>query len=98
MAEKNGAADSFDQLRDEIAGLQEQVKELIRSAGDTGSHGLAAAKDKASQAARKYAGMAADRTQQSLDLVSDYVQRHPLTSLAGAALLGAILARTMHRE
>jgi ElaB/YqjD/DUF883 family membrane-anchored ribosome-binding protein len=99
MADKNGAAtETFDQLRDDIAGLQDQMKELIRSAADTGSHGIAAARDKATQTAKKVAGMAADRSQQSMDLVSDYVQRHPIASLAGAALIGAFLARTLHRE
>lgn len=98
MAEKNGAADSFEQLRDDIAGLQNQIKELVRTAADTGTHGLSAARDRATQAAKKYAGMAVDRSQQSADVVSDYVQRHPLASLAGAALLGAFLARTLHRS
>ena len=98
MAEKNGAADTFDQLRDDIAGLQDQMKELLRTAGDAGSHGISAARDKAAQTAKRVAGIAADRSQQSLDLVSDYVQRHPVASLAGAALIGAFLARTLHRS
>jgi len=99
MAEKNGAAtDTFEQLRDDIAGLQDQMKELIRSASDAGSHGIAAARDKATQTAKKYAGIASDRSQQSVDLISDYVQRHPVASLAGAALIGAFLARTLHHR
>ncbi len=99
MADKNGAAtETFDQLRDDIAGLQDQIKELIKSASDAGSHGISAARDKATQTAKKVAGIAADRSQQSMDMVSDYVQRHPIASLAGAALIGAFLARTLHRE
>ncbi|MEO8558576.1 MAG: hypothetical protein ABI439_10425 [Rhodospirillales bacterium] len=99
MAEKNGAAtETFDQLRDDIAGLQDQIKELIRSAGDAGSHGISAARDKAAQTAKKYAGIAADRSHQSVDLITDYVQRHPVASLAGAALIGAFLARSLHRD
>ena len=93
----NGAADTFEQLRDDIAGLQEQVKELMRTASDTGSHGFSAAREKAAETARRLADLASARSEQSLELVSDYVQRHPVASILGAAFLGALLSRSFRR-
>lgn len=94
MAERNGV-DSVERLRGDVAALQEQLGELLKMAARTGQDGAHAARDQASRLAETARDAATAYGRESYDAVNDLVQRHPLASLAGAALFGAIMARLL---
>ncbi len=94
MAERNGV-DSVERLRNDVAALQDQLSELMKLAAKTGHDGASAARDQASRLAETAREAASTYGRQGYDAVNDVVQRHPLASLAGAALFGAIMARLL---
>ena len=94
MAERNGA-DSVEQLRGDVAALQEQLSELMKMAAKTGQDGVRAARDHAGYVAETARDAASLYGRQSYEAINDVVQRHPLASLAGAALFGAVMARLL---
>lgn len=94
MADRNGV-DSVERLRGDVAALQEQISDLMKMAARTGQDGAKAAREQASRLAETARDAASAYGQQSYDAVNDMVQRHPLASLAGAALFGAIMARLL---
>ncbi|MGE0154638.1 MAG: DUF883 family protein [Reyranellaceae bacterium] len=94
MAERNGV-DSVERLRNDVAALQDQIGELMKMAAKTGHDGAQAAREQASRLAETARDAASTYGRQGYDAVNDMVQRHPLASLAGAALLGAVMARLL---
>ena len=94
MADRNGV-DSVERLRGDVAALQEQLGELLRTVARTGQDGATAARDSATRAAETARVAAEAYGRQGYDAMNDLVQRHPLASLAGAALFGAVLARIL---
>lgn len=98
MAERNGAGmDSVERLRNDVAALQEQLSDLLKTAAKTGTDGASAARDQASRVAETVKDATALYGRQSYDAINECVQRHPLACLAGAAVFGAILARIIQR-
>lgn len=97
MAERNGV-DSVERLRNDVAALQDQLSELMKLAAKTGHDGASAARDQASRLAETAREAASTYGRQGYDAVNDVVQRHPLASLAGAALFGAIMARLLQNR
>ena len=91
MAEKNGV-DSVERLRGDVAALQEQLTDLLKTASKTGHDGVRAAREGAATMAETARDAASLYGRQGYDAVNDLVQRHPLASLAGAALFGAVMA------
>jgi ElaB/YqjD/DUF883 family membrane-anchored ribosome-binding protein len=94
MAERNGA-DAVEQLRGDVAALQEQLSELMKMAAKTGHDGAKAAREHAASVVETARDAASLYGRQGYDAVNDVVQRHPLASLAGAALFGAVMARLL---
>lgn len=94
MAERNGV-DSVERLRNDVAALQEQLGELMKLASKTGQDGATAAREQASRLADTARDAATTYGKQGYEAVNDIVQRHPLASLAGAALFGAVMARLL---
>ncbi len=94
MAERNGV-DSVERLRGDVAALQEQLTDLLKTAAKTGHDGASAAKEHASRFAETARDAASTYGRQGYDAVNDVVQRHPLASLAGAAIFGAVMARLL---
>lgn len=94
MAERNGV-DSVERLRSDVAALQEQLAEVLKIAAKTGQDGANAARDQATRLAQTARDAASAYGREGYDAVNDMVQRHPLASLAGAALFGAIMARIL---
>lgn len=94
MAERNGV-DSVERLRSDVAALQEQLTDLLKTAAKTGQDGAKAAREHASHFAETARDAASTYGRQGYDAVNDVVQRHPLASLAGAAIFGAVMARLL---
>lgn len=94
MAERNGV-DSVERLRSDVAALQEQLTDLLKTAAKTGHDGAKAAREQASHFAETARDAASTYGRQGYDAVNDVVQRHPLASLAGAAIFGAVMARLL---
>ncbi len=94
MADRNGV-DSVERLRGDVAALQEQLGDLLRTVARTGQDGANAARDSATRAAETAREAASVYGRQGYDAMNDIVQRHPLASLAGAALFGAVLAKIL---
>ena len=97
MADRNGV-DSVERLRGDVAALQEQLTDLLKTASKTGHDGATAAREGAARMAETARDAASLYGRQGYDAVNDVVQRHPLASLAGAALFGAVLARILQSK
>jgi ElaB/YqjD/DUF883 family membrane-anchored ribosome-binding protein len=94
MAERNGV-DSVERLRNDVAALQEQLTDLLKTASKTGHDGVKAAREGAAHLSDAARDAASVYGRQGYDAVNDVVQRHPLASLAGAAIFGAVMARLL---
>jgi ElaB/YqjD/DUF883 family membrane-anchored ribosome-binding protein len=89
------AADSMEKLRSDVEALQTQLGKLLELAAKTGHDGARAARVEAAKLAESARDTATAYGREGYDAVNDVVQRHPLASLAGAALFGAIMARLL---
>lgn len=94
MADRNGV-DSMERLRSDVAALQEQLSDLLKLASKTGVDGTKAAHEHAARFAETAREAASTYGREGYDAVNDVVQRHPLASLAGAAIFGAVMARLL---